>query len=369
MPFGVYIHVPYCKTLCPYCDFVKVRDKGGVPERFVDALCAEIAASPGPAQADTLFFGGGTPSRFNPQQLLRVTDALRERFDWPENPEWSFEANPDDVSAEAVAAWREAGINRVSLGVQSFDDRVLKYLGRRHNAEGARRACQTIAAQFDNWSLDLMFGAPPIEAWQDTLQTAVKIAPPHIAAYGLTYEEGTPFARRADQALGDDEMLRMYQELEQAFSEFDHYEISNFGLPGRKAQHNLIYWRNQSYAGYGAGAYSYIGGVRARNHSNLDAYLAAPGAKEETLAISEREEKVETVIQHLRLREGLPRRDYLKRFGNPVEADFSQELHALEARGLIVCSDAHVLPTEEGFYLNNEIGLALVAVPGEIEAP
>ncbi len=357
---GVYVHVPFCKTLCPYCDFVKVRDRDGVPESFVYALCSEIQRFEGPRDFQSVFFGGGTPSRFSPQQLLRVNNALREHLLISPDAEWTLEANPDDLSADALSGFLDAGINRLSMGVQSFDDRVLKYLGRRHNAAKALAALELVAGRFDNWSLDLMFGAPPLDAWTETLRIAVSLGSPHVSAYGLTYEAGTPFERRAADATPDDVMLAMYQELEVALEKFDHYEISNFALADRQARHNLVYWHNLPYAGFGTGAYSYIGGLRARNHTGLEDYLRDPGAKEETLVITSREERVETLIQHLRLRAGLPRERYQGRFGNAVDDDFGVELQQLSARGLIECSAEHIKPTRDGFYLNNEIGLALV---------
>ncbi len=357
---GIYLHVPYCKTLCPYCDFVKVRNASGVPDEFVDALCDEIARFEGPAEAKSVFYGGGTPSRFSGPQLLRVNNALRARFRFPDDSEWTLEANPDDLSDDALCAIRDSGIGRLSIGVQSFDDRVLRYLGRRHDAASARSACERVAATFDNWSLDLMFGAPPLDAWPDTLATAVSLDPPHVSAYGLTYEAGTPFEKRAQDATPEDTMLAMYQQLESALGAFDHYEISNFARAGRQASHNLIYWHNEQYAGFGTGAYSYVGGVRARNHTSIEAYLRDPGGKEEALHISPREERIETVIQHLRLRAGLPRERYVARFGVDVCEDFGPQLERVQARGLVELDAKTLRPTREGFYLNNEIGLELV---------
>ncbi len=356
---GIYIHIPYCKTLCPYCDFVKVRTRDGAPDAFVNALCAEIAEFDGPDVAGSIFFGGGTPSQLSAAQLARVLDTLRERFTL-DAPEITLEANPDDVTVDLARAWRAAGVNRVSLGVQSLDDRVLRYLGRRHDAASARRACAVVAETFDNWSFDLIFGAPPVDAWEATLSGAVAMDPPHVAAYGLTYEEGTPFERRAGEAVDDEVSLAMYRSLEGALGNYHHYEISNFAKPGRESKHNLIYWRNGEYAGFGTGAYSYLGGVRARNETNTDAYLRAPGTKCEALTLSDAEVRIETVIQYMRLRTGLPRAEYAARFGHDVREDFGPALDAMIARGLVTEDLDTFLPTREGFYLNNEIGLALV---------
>lgn len=355
---GVYIHIPYCRTRCPYCDFVREPIAGAVPAVYTEALCREIAAA-APAEASSIFFGGGTPSLLAPGDLARVLDTLAGRFTL-NAPEVTIEANPDDVTEGLARAWRDTGVNRVSLGVQSFNDDVLRYLGRRHDAETARRACETISAAFDNWSMDLIFGARPDQAWRETLATCLALSPPHVSAYGLTYEPGTPFEKRAQDRLDEDTVLALYQEAEETLRDLDHYEISNFARPGRRARHNLIYWHNEEYAGFGTGAYSFLGGVRARNHADTRQYLAAPGNKAEAVTLTEREIRVETLIQHFRLRDGLEKRHYAARFGCDPRADFGPALDSLLARGLIEEDAAFFRPTREGFYLNNEIGLALV---------
>ncbi len=356
---GIYIHIPYCRTLCPYCDFVKERTSTSVPKAYLKALCAEIERFGGPDEAGSVFFGGGTPSLLPPKDLAEILDALRRRFRFT-NPEITIEANPDDVTPALVHDWRNTGINRVSLGVQSFDDAVLRYLGRRHDASAARRACEAVAAVFNTWSLDLIYGAPPNNAWERTLDQCLELDPPHVAAYGLTYEPGTPFARRMDNAVEDDVSLALYQVLERKLAAYDHYEISNFAKTGHASKHNLVYWRNTEYAGFGTAAYSFIDGIRARNVIDTTAYLNAPGTKMEALILSEEEIRLETVIQHMRLREGLPKAAYRDRFGADVNEHFGDALTALLARGLVEESQTHFHPTARGFYLNNEIGLALV---------
>jgi oxygen-independent coproporphyrinogen-3 oxidase len=357
---GVYIHIPFCRTICPYCDFVKVRTPGQAPSAYTDALCREIAESPIAGRAiGSVFFGGGTPSLLAPRDLARVLEALRARGDMT-GAEITLEANPDDVTDELARAWTDAGVNRVSLGVQSFDDRVLRYLGRRHDADNAQRACETVAAHLENWNLDLIFGAPPVEAWRNTLDAARALDPPHIACYGLTYEAGTPFGRRAHEAVDDDTSLAMYREAEERLHGYVHYEISNFAQPGREALHNLVYWNNGEYAGFGCAAYAYLGGVRARNLTDPAAYMAQPGVKCESEVLTVAEQQVETVIQFLRLRDGLPREVYARRFGHAVDEDFGEAIAALITRGLLHDEGAHLRPTGTGFYLNNEIGLALV---------
>ncbi len=356
---GVYIHIPYCRTLCPYCDFVKERVPGGTPGPFVAALCDEIASFSGPDDVQSVFFGGGTPSLLAPEALERIFAALHDRFRL-DGAEVTLEANPDDVREDLAAAWTEIGVNRVSLGVQSFSEAALKYLGRRHDAAQAAGACEIVAGRLANWSMDLIFGAPPVADWGATLKQCVALSPPHVSVYALSYEAGTPFGARAKEAVDEETALGMYQRAAAALEGYEHYEISNFARPGFAARHNLIYWRNGDYAGFGTGAYSYLAGRRERNHAEVAAYIARPGEKAEQFALEAREIRIETLIQHFRLRSGLCKRVYAQRFGTEVEDDFGGQLGALKARGLLVEAAGVIRPTDEGFYLNNEIGLALV---------
>jgi len=356
---GVYIHVPFCRTRCPYCDFNRVRIDGAPPDAFVDALVREIDAFDACREAETVFMGGGTPSLLTPGQLERILEAVRRRFD-PKAPEMTLEANPDDVTGALADAWRAAGVNRVSLGVQSFDDTALRYLGRRHDAETARRACGIVAGRFANWSMDLINGAHPASSWPATLSECASFAAPHVSCYGLTYEPGTPFGERAHEAIDDETALACYRRSRELLTGYERYEVSNFAMPGFQCRHNLYYWRNLEYAGFGPGAFSFIDGVRSMNETALEAYLARPGRKTEQLRLSEREIRVETLIQHFRLSEGLSRDAYADRFGRDLDTDFGPGLRALTQRGLLEERDGRFVPTESGFELNNEIGLALV---------
>lgn len=357
---GIYIHIPYCRTICPYCDFVKRRIDGSAPDQFVDALCAEITAFEGPRQACSLFFGGGTPSLLNAVQWQRILGALAAQFIFADGIEITAEANPDDVTEDMARMWRDAGINRISLGVQSFHDETLRYLGRRHDAAQARVACECVQHVFSNWSLDLIFGAHPIETLPHTLAVVQALAPPHLSAYGLTYEPGTAFGKRAHEAIDDDAYRMLYDSLDEGVPHLRRYEVSNFAQPGSECRHNLIYWHNEEYAGFGPGAYSFLNGVRARNCAKIDAYLDLPGQKEESLALTSAEIRLETIIQHLRLTAGLPKQYYATRFGRTVRDDFGARLDRLLQRGLLSESGDAIQPTPLGFVLNNEIGLELV---------
>ncbi len=387
---GVYLHMPFCRTRCPYCDFVSEAVPGCPPEAYVDALVREIHTHEGDRQVGSVFLGGGTPSLLSAGQLARIFEALQECFQLDADAEITLEANPDDLRPELPEQWRALGINRISLGVQSLDDRVLRYLGRRHDADTALRAIEMVGNVFDNWNMDLIFGAAPLEAWAGTLAQTSALRPPHVAAYGLTYELGTPFGAREDEAVEEDAALELYRTAEQLLSRWDHYEISNFAQPGRQCRHNLVYWHNEEYAGFGTGAYSFLNGVRARNPVTTADYLAgilgapvtpakagaslpascdmptasaranSPFGKEESLPLTDIEIRLETVIQHLRLKAGLERAYYERRFGRTLDEDFGVALARLVERGLIEDNQVAIRPTAQGFYLNNEIGLELV---------
>lgn len=356
---GIYIHVPFCRTLCPYCDFNRVRLEGTPPDAYIDALVAEVEAFDARTRADTVFVGGGTPSLLSPRQLERILAVVRKRFSL-HDPEITVEANPDDVTPELATAWRTLGVSRVSLGIQSFDDASLRYLGRRHDADTARRACAIIASRFDNWSMDLIFGAHPANSWEATLTECVDLAPPHVSCYGLTYEPGTPFGARADEAMDEELALACYRLARESLAGYERYEVSNFARPGFQCRHNLYYWRNLEYAGFGPGAFSFIDGVRSMNETSLEAYIARPGRKAEMARLSDKEIRVETLIQHFRLHAGISRGEYRERFGRSLDADFGPKLRLLAARGLLDECDGRLAPTTLGFELNNEIGLALV---------
>lgn len=356
---GIYIHIPFCRTRCPYCDFVSNAIPEAVPPVFIESLFEEIRRYDGPKDVVSIFLGGGTPSLLSPRDLEQLFNLLSNTFAF-QNPEITLEANPDDVTPELAQCWMANHVNRVSLGIQSFDDCALRYLGRRHSAARAFHAAETVAALFTNWNMDLIFGVPVKGSWATTLETAVKFNPPHIAAYSLTYENGTLFEARIHEALDDDAMLALYEEAETRLSVYDHYEISNFALPGFQCRHNLIYWHNEEYAGFGPGAYSYIGERRMRNEPALDDYLKQPGKKLQKEQLTRHEQQVETLIQHFRLREGIDELYYEHRFGESVDSLFAASLRRLQQRGLLQRRHNRILPTRKGFHLNNEIGLALV---------
>ncbi|MET0151933.1 MAG: radical SAM family heme chaperone HemW, partial [Candidatus Binatia bacterium] len=325
--FGLYAHIPYCLTKCPYCDF-NVRAGRSWPEaRYVDALVAEIdhAARVAPfagKRLETMFFGGGTPSLFSPTSVRSVLAAARDAFAASEVLEVSLEATPDSISARTLGGYREAGVNRLSIGIESYRAHLLKRLGR------LQTAAQTIEAVsvarrggFANVNVDLMFAVPgqSLDDWRRDLEQVIADGPEHVSAYNLTYEEGTPFfeLRRsgAIRALDDDLEAAMFEEASERLGGAGYlaYEVSNYARPGFESRHNLNYWRAGAYLGIGAGAHSHEPcGARARrwsNERNPEAYLARALAQGVAVATEEvletRSAAGEFVFLHLRTREGL----------------------------------------------------------------
>jgi oxygen-independent coproporphyrinogen-3 oxidase len=339
---------------------VKKRTNGTVPEEFVDALCQEIEGFEGPTEAQSIFLGGGTPSLMTSDSMDRLFNLLHEKFTFADASEFGIEVNPDDVTPELIDTWKRIGINRVSLGVQSFNDEVLHFLGRCHNSYTAMMAAHEIAAHFPNWGLDLIFGGKPSDVWEATLQEAVQFNPPHISTYALTYEMNTPFWNQRHTAIDDDNSLAQYRLAIDTLTDYAHYEVSNFAKEGFESSHNRIYWRNGEYAAFGPGAVSYLGTRRAKNTSVIHNYVENPHQKEEIYDLSIEEIKLETCIQYFRTLSGLPKTDYSERFECSIEEDFGPALSELKNRGLLDETDSAWYPTRVGYELNNEIGLELL---------
>ena len=271
---GLYVHVPFCKTKCPYCDFNTYQGIENLIEPFLPAITSEITCW-GDALAyppvKSVFFGGGTPSYLPPGDIERILVAIQSSFQVDPAAEISIEANPGDLDEAACAGILHQGVNRLSIGVQSLDNDLLNLLGRRHQASEAVEAFQSARqAGFDNVNLDLMYGLPnqSMEQWQKTLSSLIELTPEHISLYALTIEEGTPMHRWAAEGKipepDSDLAADMYQHAREVLAEagYHHYEISNWSLPDRACEHNLVYWENGPYLGVGPGAHSRLGDYR-----------------------------------------------------------------------------------------------------------
>jgi oxygen-independent coproporphyrinogen-3 oxidase len=262
---GIYVHVPFCRKRCPYCAFVLVESDGSLHDRFVERVCREMKTGP-PVAPRTVYLGGGTPSLLSPGQVRRILEAAGGR---PE--EITVECNPEGFDPDGL---REAGVTRITLGIQALDDRLLRFLGRGHDAEGARRAWREASRRFENVCVDLIFGVPgqTLEGWRRTLDEVRAWRPAHVSLYGLSYEKGTPFEMLRDR-LPEEAERAMYETAMDLLPGYHHYEISNWAIPGFESRHNRAYWEGRSYLGFGPGAHSYIHPERWWNVSNVVEYL------------------------------------------------------------------------------------------------
>ena len=294
VPRSAYIHVPFCRHRCGYCNFSIVTNRGDLVERFLHAIDVELQGLDMPA-VDTVFIGGGTPTHFDIESLGRFLEIVRRRFELHSNVEWSMEANPEDLTSEKVALMAEYGVNRVSLGVQSFQPEKLKLLERGHNPRDAKQAIELVAKQIGNVSLDLIFAAPgeTLNGWKQDLATALSLPIQHLSTYALTFEKGTSFWSRREKgdlhAIAESSEVEMYEATRTMVLDagFTHYEISNFSKPGFQCQHNLAYWEGRGWFASGPGAARFVGGFRDVNHRSTTRYLFRMESGQSPVAESE----------------------------------------------------------------------------------
>jgi oxygen-independent coproporphyrinogen-3 oxidase len=344
---AVYVHIPWCASLCPYCDFDKQASEFRLVDAYIDAVLRHVEAAP-PRVAHSLFFGGGTPSLLTVPRLARIIDACRDHFRMAADAEITIEANPSDVVAHKVEAYLAAGVNRISLGVQSLQDDELLLLGRRHSAEKAIRAAHAIReAGCGNVSLDVMYGLPgqSVAALDRTLDGIIALEPAHVSCYALTLEHTTPMGAAAEAGqltlLDDDIVADQYARIQERLGAagFGQYEISNWAQPGRESRHNLTYWRNGEWLGLGAGAAGSFMGFRAKRTPVVRDYITAANAGEAGYVEQEpwtREHRMrDTVMLGLRLAEGVSDTDFQRRFGVGLAAYCTARLADLLAAGVL----------------------------------
>lgn len=377
---SVYVHIPFCARKCLYCDFYSIEAPGEV-EAFLAALDREVglvqAGAPG-SKVQTIFLGGGTPSLLAPAQVEAILRRLRSAFAVAPDAEITLESNPGTLTRDSLAAYRAGGVNRLSLGVQSFHDLELRALGRIHSADDARRAIgDARAAGFDNLSLDLIYALPgqSLARWEATLRTAVQLAPEHVSAYALTIERHTPFGRmlragELQRAPTDTEaaMFERTMEMLEATG-YEHYEVSNYARPGFRCRHNLAYWMHHDYLGLGPSAHSFRmaeGGKTARrwwNVSDLSGYLTELGegrlaiGGEERLGV--RELAAERVFLGLR-DGGLDVRGLAYDLGCDLCREREDLLEGLERDGMIAVRDGMLRLTRKGHLVCDEIARRLM---------
>ena len=379
---GAYLHIPFCTQRCGYCSFNTAPDALGAVARFVPALLGEIglaATAPWAAavRLKSVFLGGGTPSLLPPEGMAAILDCLRAHFPLEPSAEITVECNPESVSVERLAGYRHAGVTRISLGVQSLDDRILPTLDRLHTAAQAREAFDAArAAGFSDVSADLIYGLPGLDlpTWEATVKGVLGWQPDHLSAYALTLDEGSLWhARSVSAARGEtppvippeETTTAQYGRMTELAAEagFEHYEVSNYARPGHRSAHNQIYWRAEEYLGFGPGACGFLGDVRYANVKPVDRWAAmiaageAPVGSHETL--TPRQRMAERLMLGLRMREGVPARWMEER----VAVDGARLRGVLAAwteRGLLVTEGGRARLTEPGFLLSDALFMELL---------
>jgi len=373
MEFSLYLHIPYCDSKCPYCDFNSHAARRWPEARYVAALRREMAvAADDPAwrgsTIGTIFFGGGTPSLFAPESIGALLEEVGRQWTLAAEPEITLEANPGTVDVTRLEGFRAAGVNRLSFGVQSFQERFLRLLGRIHDGATAIRAVEDARrAGFDDVNVDLMFAVPgqTVDEWRADLTRAIDLGTTHVSAYNLTFEEGTAFTamqRRGElQALDDETEIEMYEVTERtlAAAGFERYEISNYAKPGRACRHNLQYWRLRPYLGVGAGAHSFAPPFRhSSNERGPEAYMRQVESDGTAVAWSEtvspNQARGEFVFLGLRCREGIEAREFMRRFGVEFTEAFPHS-GALRDGGLLLEDRGRWCLTERGRLISDEV--------------
>ena len=322
MRTGIYIHIPYCTYKCPYCDFFSVTKSSVSPQEYTELISAEADLRKDQiSRPRTIYFGGGTPSLLEPHQLDHLLSTMEQTFDLSSVEEITLEANPETLSLQKLTGYRKLGINRISIGVQSFDPKGLKVLGRKHSPEDCQRACLLAReAGFENINIDLIWGWPgqSEDDLLEDLQTAVDLSPDHLSLYLLTFHRGTPFGDMLREGkiheVAEEKVARMYRLICDFMKEagYMHYEISNWCLDGKECRHNLLYWEMNPFLGLGAGAWGFAGGVRYANAMSLEKYsdMLRSGELPEfkRFALSEDELLEERIMLGLRLSKGVDER-------------------------------------------------------------
>ncbi|TFE01097.1 radical SAM family heme chaperone HemW [Jeotgalibacillus salarius] len=369
MTSAVYIHIPFCHHICHYCDFNKVFMKNQPVDTYLDMLIKEMqSVHKSNEPMKSIFVGGGTPTALNAAQLEKLCEGIQSVFNITDSTEYTFEANPGDLSKDKISVLKSHGVNRLSFGVQSFNDRLLEKIGRNHRSEDVYRSLtQAQDEGFENISIDLIYALPEqtLSDFEDTVDRALELELPHYSGYSLIVEPKTVFynlMRKGRLPLpGEDTEAAMYDSLmnKMAAKGLEQYEISNFSKTGYESIHNLTYWENESYYGFGAGAHGYVNGVRYSNIGPVSKYIQS--LEEEKLPVFHRSEVTlnekmeEEMFLGLRKTNGVSLQVFEKKFGINMKNIFEEPLKEMINKNLLEEKNGHVRLTKEGRFLGNEV--------------
>lgn len=384
---GVYVHIPFCEQKCSYCDFYSVVVGAGEFSSLTDNYLVSLRQEAlyyralwGDSPLTTIFFGGGTPSLLPPEKLADLIAFLRTELPFVTDPEITIEANPHSLTEAGAEALAAAGVNRVSLGAQSFQDDFLKAIGRLHRAEQISESVRSLRrAGIDNINLDLIFGLPgqSVRHWQETLEQAAALQPTHLSCYALILEPGTPLAAWHEAGLvqlpNDDDQADMYGLARSLLRSagYEHYEISNFCLPGCACQHNLLYWRNRPHIALGTAAAGYVNRCRYINAPDLHGYLQSWQSGNpnylECEQVGVEQEMDDTMMVGMRLIAGVAEEEFRHRFGVSYWDVYGEEITELVERGLVVEVEGSLRVTEQGLFLENMVSGAFLRGAGPLD--
>jgi len=369
---GIYIHIPFCKSRCSYCDFATGIYEKEMAARYVDALVYDISATRSGKEmsaVDTVYFGGGTPSILSPKQIARILSTVRESFEVSATAEITLEINPGSVTTSVLNEFRSAGINRASFGAQTFDDRELARLGRAHTSTDTVKTFHALReAGFDNVSFDLIAGLPgqSMSGWKENVERSLALRPEHLSFYLLEVHSGTPLAQHIERGLqpkpDDDLAAEMYEWMlaRAEVAGYEHYEISNLCLPTFESQHNTKYWTGAAYYGFGCSAHSYDGSeTRWSNERDVATYVAAVENRKtpvvELHELTRDELRAEAVFLGMRMMRGVNTKDYQQLFGVDILNEYRQDLDRFQEAGLIKFEGDILRLTRAGALMSNEV--------------
>ncbi|MDG6119523.1 radical SAM family heme chaperone HemW [Lactococcus formosensis] len=360
---AAYVHIPFCSHICYYCDFAKVLMTGQPVEAYINELLKEYD-SYGISSLKTLYIGGGTPSVLPADQLEKLLTHLTKNLDLEELEEFTVEANPSDLTDEVLAVLADSPVNRISLGVQSFDNKLLKKIGRTHTEAEVYSSIEGLrAAGFENITIDLIYGLPnqTMEMVERDVQKFLELDLPHVALYSLILEDHTVFMNRQRRGRlrlpSDDRNADMYEYIIETLTSkgYSHYEVSNFGKVGYESKHNMTYWDNAEYYGVGAGASGYLDGIRYKNHGPVHHYLREENKRVNEEVLTRKQMIEEEMFLGLRKKNGVSIERFQKKFGQTLEEVYGAVIAKLKIQKMLFEADGRIRMTEKGFELGNEV--------------
>jgi oxygen-independent coproporphyrinogen-3 oxidase len=366
-PPAAYFHVPFCDHRCGYCNFAVITQREDLMDAYIAALRMELSCLQQRRPVESIFVGGGTPTSLSDQSLVRLLESIHQWFIFDDTVEWTFEANPNNVTPELCWRLKDSGVNRLSIGVQSFDDSKLRHLDRNHSADAARRAIDTALSYFGNVSLDLIFAAPfeSQDGWSGDLQAAIQSGVQHISTYGLTIEKGTRFwsFQQKSQLIKPDELieLAMYEMAIDSLSKagYEHYEVSNFAKPGLQSRHNLAYWQLAGWWAFGCSASRSLGRTRSTNHSSVVNYIRQ--LERNLLPLSDIQTlthwdwTIDAFVFGMRTRRGVDI-EYLTTIGDPQAISMiTEKSRDLLREGMMYRNQSHLELTHRGLLVSDSL--------------